>query len=222
MPVSPRSFLLNDQLNDYVLAHSVQPDAVQRAVIDETASHPRAGMQISPDIAALLTILTRLAGAGMAVEIGTFTGYSSIAIARGLEPGGRLVCFDISEEYTAIARRHWEAAGLADRIELRIGPALDGVRALPAGAGIDLAFIDADKVSYPDYLTELIPRVRTGGLIIADNALQGGAVTDPSVTDPSVEAIRRFNDLAAADPRVDAVLLSVGDGLSVLQKCPVS
>lgn len=219
--MSPRSFLLSPELNDYVLAHTEPPDDVQQRLIDETAALPNAMMQISPDIGVLLTTLTRLAGAQSAVEIGTFTGYSSIAIARGLEPGGRLTCFDISEEYTSVARRYWAEAGVEDRIELRIGPALDGLRALPAGAGIDIAFIDADKESYPLYLTELIPRVRTGGLIIADNVLQGGRVADPEASGSAVEGIRRFNTLALADPRLDVVVLTISDGVSILQKRPV-
>jgi caffeoyl-CoA O-methyltransferase len=220
--VSPRSFLLSDVLNDYVLAATDAPDTVQRRLIDETAALPNAMMQISPDLGVLLTMLTRLSGGQSAVEVGTFTGYSSLAIARGLEPGGRLVCFDISEEYTAVARKYWAEAGVADRIDLRIGPALDGLRALPAGAGIDLAFVDADKESYPLYLAELIPRVRTGGLIVADNVLQGGRVADPEASGSAVEGIRRFNAMAVEDDRVDAVLLTISDGVSILQKRPVS
>jgi caffeoyl-CoA O-methyltransferase len=218
--VALRSFLLSDALDDYVLGSTEPPDEIQRALIDETAALPNAGMQIGPDVGVLLTMLTRLTGVRSAVEVGTFTGYSSIAIARGLEPGGRLLCFDVSEEYTAVARRYWERAGLSDRVELRIGPAIDGLRALPPQAGIDLAFIDADKVSYPLYLAELIPRVRTGGLIIADNVLQDGRVADPGAADPQVEAIRRYNTAAVDDPRVDALLLPVSDGISILRKRP--
>jgi caffeoyl-CoA O-methyltransferase len=216
--VSLRSFLLSDAINDYVLAHSEPPDDVQAALIAETATLPNAGMQISPDIGMLLTLLTRLNGTRSAVEVGTFTGYSSIAIARGLEPGGTLVCFDVSEEYTAVARRYWAAAGIEDRIELRIGPALDGLRALPPGPGIDLAFVDADKESYPRYLAELVPRVRPGGLIIADNVLQAGRVADPEASGTAVDAIRRFNVEAVGDTRVEALLLAVGDGLSILRR----
>ena len=216
--MSRRSFLLTDALADYVLASSEAPDKVQQALIDETAALPMAVMQISPDIGLLLTLLTRLNGTSSAVEVGTFTGYSSIAIARGLAPGGHLVCFDTSEEWTAIARRYWVEAGVDDCIELRIGPAIDGLRALPPEPTLDLAFIDADKTSYPLYLDELVPRLRPGGLLLADNVLQSGRVVDPDATDDNVEAIRRFNELAAADDRIDTLLLAIGDGLSVLQK----
>ena len=216
--MSRRSFLLTDALADYVLASSEAPDKVQQALIDETAALPMAVMQISPDIGLLLTLLTRLNGTSSAVEVGTFTGYSSIAIARGLAPGGHLVCFDTSEEWTAIARRYGVEAGVDDCIELRIGPAIDGLRALPPEPTLDLAFIDADKTSYPLYLDELVPRLRPGGLLLADNVLQSGRVVDPDATDDNVEAIRRFNELAAADDRIDTLLLAIGDGLSVLQK----
>jgi caffeoyl-CoA O-methyltransferase len=216
--MSRQSFLLSDELHAYVVAHTTSPDAVQQALIDETAAHPAAQMQVSPDIGALLTLLTRLVDARRAVEVGTFTGYSSIAIARGLAPGGSLQCFDISEEYTAVARRYWEAAGVADRISLQIGPALDGLRALPADADLDLAFVDADKTGYLDYYEELVPRLRPGGLVVADNTLQEGRVVDPADTSASVEAIRAYNDRVAGDDRVDVVLLALGDGLSVARR----
>jgi caffeoyl-CoA O-methyltransferase len=216
--VARRAFLLSDTLNAYVLAHTEPPDDLQRALIDETAALPNAGMQISADVGVLLALLTRLTGARSAVEVGTFTGYSSLAIARALAPGGRLVCFDVSEEYTAVARRYWAKAGVADRIELRIGPALEGLRALPDDAGVDLAFVDADKESYPLYLAEIVPRLRPGGLLVADNVLQAGRVADPHASGSAVEAIRRFNAAAVEDPRVDALLLTVGDGVSILAK----
>ena len=148
-------------------------------------------MQVSADQGALLTILTRLAGATFAVEVGTFTGYSSICIARGLQPGGRLLCCDVSEEYTAIARRAWERAGVADRIELRLAPALETLRALPAGETIDVAFIDADKPNYVNYYEELLPRVRRGGLILADNTLWSGRVADAAADDDDDPTSRR-------------------------------
>jgi caffeoyl-CoA O-methyltransferase len=216
--VSLRSFLLSDDLHDYVLAHSDAPDEAQRRLIEETAALPNSGMQISADIGLLLTLLTRLTGTRNAVEVGTFTGYSSIAIARGLAPGGHLTCFDVSAEYTAVARRYWAETGLDARIELRLGPAIEGLRALPTDPVIDFAFVDADKESYPLYLEELVPRVRPGGLIVADNVLQGGKVADPEATGSSVEAIRQFNKTAAADERLDTLLLPLGDGISVLHK----
>jgi caffeoyl-CoA O-methyltransferase len=177
-------------------------------------------MQVGSDQGSLLTALTRLAAARSAVEVGTFTGYSSICIARGLQPGGRLLCCDVSEEYTAIARRAWERAGVADRIELRIAPALETLRALPLEATIDVAFIDADKPNYVNYYDELLPRVRPGGLILADNTLWSGRVADSPAADDAANlvAIRRFNDHVAADARVANYLLPIGDGLTLIVK----
>jgi caffeoyl-CoA O-methyltransferase len=177
-------------------------------------------MQVGSDQGSLLTALTRLAAASSAVEVGTFTGYSSICIARGLQPGGRLLCCDVSEQYTAIARRAWERTGVADRIELRIAPALETLRALPPEATIDLAFIDADKPNYVNYYDELLPRVRPGGLILADNTLWSGRVADPPTADDAenLVAIRRFNDHVAADARVANYLLPIADGLTLIVK----
>jgi caffeoyl-CoA O-methyltransferase len=177
-------------------------------------------MQVGSDQGSLLTALTRLAAATSAVEVGTFTGYSSICIARGLQPGGSLLCCDVSEEYTAIARRAWERAGVADRIELRIGPALDTLRTLPREETIDVAFIDADKPNYVNYYGELLPRLRVGGLILADNTLWSGRVADPPATDDAdnLIALRRFNDHVAADDSVANYILPVADGLTVIVK----
>ena len=177
-------------------------------------------MQVSADQGALLTVLTRLARATSAVEVGTFTGYSSICIARGLQPGGRLLCCDVSEEYTAIAKRAWERAGVADRIELRLAPALETLRALPAAETIDVAFIDADKTNYVHYYEELLPRVRPGGLILADNTLQSGRIADAAADDddPNLTAMRAFNDTVAADNRVVSYILPVSDGLTIITK----
>jgi caffeoyl-CoA O-methyltransferase len=176
-------------------------------------------MQVGSDQGALLTALTRLAGATFAVEVGTFTGYSSICIARGLQPGGRLLCCDVSERYTAIARRAWARAGVEDRIELRIAPALETLRALPSGSAIDVAFIDADKPNYVNYYDELLPRLRPGGLVLADNTLWSGRVADPSADDgDNLAGIRRFNDHVAADAGVATYLLPIADGLTVIVK----
>jgi caffeoyl-CoA O-methyltransferase len=177
-------------------------------------------MQVGSDQGSLLTALTRLAAATSAVEVGTFTGYSSICIARGLQPGGTLLCCDVSEDYTAIARRAWVQAGVADRIELRIGPAWETLRALPHETTIDVAFIDADKPNYVNYYDELLPRLRVGGLILADNTLWSGRVADPPTADDAdnLAAIRRFNDHVAADDGVANYILPVADGLTVIVK----
>jgi len=163
-------------------------------------------------------MLARLMGARRAVEIGTFTGYSSICIARGLADGGRLLCCDVSEEWTAIARRYWTRAGLDDRIELRLGPGLDTLRALPREPAIDLVFIDADKPGYRSYYEELLPRVRPNGLFVFDNVLWSGAVADPAVQDDSTRALRALADHVRQDARVDEVMLAVADGLLLARK----
>ncbi|CAN5292915.1 class I SAM-dependent methyltransferase [soil metagenome] len=217
--MSPRSFLLDDALHRYVLDHTVAPDPVLVRLTERTRLlGDIAGMQIGPDQAALLTMLTRFAGVTNAVEIGTFTGTSALCVARGLVPGGHLLCCDVSEEWTAIGREAWAAAGVDDRIELRIAPAVDTLRALPTKAIIDLAFVDADKPGYLDYYEELVPRLRPGGWVIADNSLWGGAVTNPDANDRDTEAIRAYNRRAADDERVDTVLLALADGLTVSQK----
>jgi caffeoyl-CoA O-methyltransferase len=163
-------------------------------------------------------MLTRLVGARSAVEVGTFTGYSSLCIARGLVEGGTLVCCDVSEEWTSIGARAWQEAGVAERIDLRLAPALDTLRALPTEASIDLVFIDADKGGYADYWAELVPRVRPGGLLLADNVLWSGEVADEQKSGDNVEALRAFNDLVAADDRVEAVVLTAFDGLTIARR----
>jgi caffeoyl-CoA O-methyltransferase len=177
-----------------------------------------AGMQIGDDQGQLLTMLTHLVGARVAVEVGTFTGYSSLCIARGLAEGGTLVCCDISEEWTAIGQEAWRAAGVADRIDLRIAPALDTLRSLPTELAVDLVFIDADKGGYADYWAELVPRVRPGGLLLADNVLWSGEIADDDKSDDTVAALRAFNDLVAADERVEVVMLTAFDGLTIARK----
>jgi caffeoyl-CoA O-methyltransferase len=176
----------------------------------------RAMMQITHDEGELLTMLVRLTGARQAVEVGTFTGYSSICIARGLPADGHLLCCDVSEEYTSVARRYWERAGVADRIELRIAPAVETLRTLPTEPYLDFAFIDADKTGYPSYVEEVLPRLRPGGLMVLDNMLRSGHVLDPE--DDSDRAIAELNDALVADDRVDVVLLPVRDGVSLARK----
>ena len=205
---------------DYVLANSTQPDDLLRELVAETreAVGGRAGMQVSHDEGALLTMLVRLVGARQAVEIGTFTGYSSTCIARGLAAGGRLLACDVSEEWTSIARRYWEKAGVADRVDLKIGPAIETLRALPGDFVIDFAFIDADKVSYPAYYEEVVRRLRPGGVIVLDNVLRGGRVLDPAFDDEQYVTMRRLNAQIATDERVDAVMLPLRDGVTVVRK----
>ena len=165
-----------------------------------------------------MEMLVRAMGATRAVEIGTFTGYSALAVARGLGPGGRLLCCDVSQEWTSIARAAWQKAGVADRIELRIGPGLETLRSLPPGEQFDFAFIDADKTGYAQYYEEVLTRLRPGGLIVLDNMLQGGHVAGGLADDRDVAAIRSLNHTIAADPRVKVVLIPIGDGVSFVQK----
>jgi caffeoyl-CoA O-methyltransferase len=207
--------IVTPEINDYLLAHSEPADDVLRELAEETHRElgGRAVMQISHDEGELLTMLVRLTGARRAVEVGTFTGYSSICIARGLPDDGHLLCCDVSEEWTSIARRYWERAGVADRIELRIAPALETLRALPSGRDLDFAFIDADKTGYAAYVEEIVTRVRPGGLVVLDNMLRDGRVLDPQSDDD--RAIDALNDALLADDRVDVVLLPVRDGVSL-------
>ena len=219
MTDTPKSFHLSPEIHDYLVRHGTPPDEIQRALIEETK---RLGgiaiMQIAPEQGAFMTLLAKLIGARRAIEVGTFTGYSALCLARGLADGGHLLCCDISEEWTRIGLPYWEKAGVAHKIELRLGPAAETLRALPADPVVDLAFIDADKGGYPVYYEEILARLRPGGLILVDNVLFMGTVVDPSVTNESVVAIRAFNDRVAQDERVDRVMIAVGDGLTLLRK----
>ncbi len=211
---------LSPELHAYVVEHSEPVDEVLADLAEETARlfPDHRGMQIGPEQGAFTTMLTRLCGAREVVEIGTFTGYSSICFARGLAEGGRLLALDVSEEWTSVARRYWERAGVADRITLRLGPALESLRALPEEPRFDLAFVDADKEGYVGYWEELVPRVRPGGLILADNTLSHGRVVDHENTSAAVRGIRDFNDRLVSDDRVTQVLLPIGDGLTLARK----
>jgi caffeoyl-CoA O-methyltransferase len=217
--MADRFITITEPLYEYVVAHGTPPDEIQADLIKETrANLPRqSSMQIGPDQGAFMTMLVKLIGVRQAVEVGTFTGYSSLAIARGLADGGRLLCCDVSTEYTAIAQRYWQRAGVADRIDLRIGPAAETLAALPSQPHIDFAFIDADKGGYPSYWNELLPRLRSGGVIAVDNTLWSGRVIDAEQTGDT-EAIVAFNDLVAGDDRVEAVILTIGDGLTLARK----
>ncbi len=215
-PMSPKSFLLTDELHAYLMGHSTSLDEVAQRLIAQTeALGEVARMQAAPEQGLLLTLLTRLIGTRNAIEVGTFTGYSALCIARGLADGGRLICCDVSEEWTSIGRRAWDDAGVSDRIDLRIAPAAETLRALPPDPVVDLAFIDADKGGYASYIEELVPRLRPNGLLLLDNTLWGGEVLDAGDQQPDTAAIRAVNDKVAADPRLTTVLLPISDGLTM-------
>jgi caffeoyl-CoA O-methyltransferase len=211
--------IVNPALDDYLLTHCTPADPVLRDLAAETqAQVPGTTMQISQDEGTFLAMLVGLTNARLVVEVGTFTGYSALCMARALPSDGRLIACDVSEEWTGIARRYWERAGVADRIDLRIAPAAETLRALPADEPVDFAFIDADKTGYPTYYEELVTRLRPGGVIALDNTLQGGRVVDPKADDASVTAIRAVNDTIATDDRVESVLLPVRDGVTLARK----
>jgi predicted O-methyltransferase YrrM len=216
--VSYKPLPLTPGLHAYLLDHSTPPDDVTAELIAETrASLPgNATMQVGFEQAAFMRMLTSVMGVRRAVEVGTFTGLSALSIARGLADGGRLTCFDISEQFTDVARSYWKRAGVDDRIELRIGPAAERLKELPDEPHLDLAFIDADKEGYPAYWNELVPRIRRGGLILVDNTLWSGRVVHPQSA--SDQAIADFNDMAVADKRVELVILPISDGLTMARK----
>jgi len=213
---------LDDALHDYVVAHGAREDGVLRKVREETAAMGSvSSMQVAPDQGAFLTMLCRMLGVREAIELGTFTGYSAICIARGLAEGGRLVACELSEEYAEIASRNLEAAGVADRVEIRIGPAAETVAAIPEREVLDFAFIDADKTGYDTYYELVLARLRPGGVIAVDNVLAGGDVVRDEPIDfspESVEAIRALNEKITADERVDCVLLPIADGVTLVRK----
>ena len=209
---------LDPELHRYAVEHSHVDELLERLDRESQGLGDVAVMQMAPEQGALTTVLVRAIGARRALEIGTFTGYGSISIARGLPADGRLVTLDLNEEWTAIARRYFEEAGLADRIELRLGPALETLRGLPAGDPFDFAFIDADKAEYPDYYEETLRLMRPGGLVIIDNVFRGGTVIDPAVDDEAVRAVRELNDRIAADDRVTAAMVGVADGITLALK----
>jgi caffeoyl-CoA O-methyltransferase len=206
---------LTQEVVDYLARHARQ-DAVLERVARETAQMPRAEMATTPDEAALLTFLARLVGARRALEVGTFTGYGAISIARGLVPGGRLTCLELEEKYAEIARRNVEEAGVSDRVEIIMGPALESLRAIPAEPTFDYVFLDADKTGYPDYYEEIVPRLLQGGLLLIDNVLLGGRVTDPQ--DERERIMHTLNGRVTADERVDSAMVFVADGLTLVRR----
>ena len=213
---------LTDELHDYIVDHGARHDDVLRRVQDETTAMGRvANMQVAPDQGAFLTLLCRSIGAREALELGTFTGYSAICIARGLAPGGRLIACELSEEYAATAAANLEAAGVADRVEIRIGPAAQTLRDLPDRESFDFAFVDADKPGYPEYYELVLARLHPGGIVAVDNVLADGGVVDEAAANmrpESLDAIMRLNDQIVADERVDVAMLGIADGLTLARK----
>ncbi len=205
-------------IHAYAVEHSATDDVLEALGAETAALGGISEMQMAPEQAALTTILVRSIGATRALEIGTFTGYGSIAIARGLKPGGKLVTCDVSDEWTSIAEPHWERAGLTDRIDLRMGPAIETLRFLPDSEPFDFAFIDADKTSYPAYYEEAIRLVRPGGLIVVDNVFRGGEVVDPAADNEGAVAIRAVNDTIRDDERVFCAMIGVADGITLALK----
>ena len=212
--MSNRTLTLTDDLVDYVQQLGVREHPVLSKLREDTARMPNAQMQIAPEQGAFMALLVQLTGARRILEIGTFTGYSSTVMALALPADGRMTCLDVSEEWTARARQAWEEAGVAEKVELRIGPAVESLSALDDDA-YDLAFIDADKTGYDAYYEGCLRVVRPGGLILIDNVLQGGRVVDQQDADDSVRAIRALNEKIAADERVDMTLLPLADGLTM-------
>lgn len=218
-PMPPKFIALDDALAAYLVAHRTPDEPVLAELREETARlGDRAVMQIAPDQGTLLSMLVGATGARRALEIGTFTGMSALCIARALPPDGKLLACDVSEEWTAIARRYWEKAGLANRIELALRPALETLRALPPDAAFDFAFLDADKAGYVAYYEEIVPRLRRNGLLAVDNVLWSGRVVREPDADADTRAIFAFNEHVAADRRVQSVMLAVADGLTLARK----
>jgi predicted O-methyltransferase YrrM len=219
----PKRSLMPDSIEQYV-SHVITPESpLQQRLRAETTRLPQAGMQIGPDQGRLLALLVHLVGARRALEIGTFTGYSALTVATALPVDGKLIACDISAEWTRIARRYWEEAGVSGRIELRLGPARDTLAGLirdGAAGSFEFAFIDADKMEYDTYYEACLTLLRPGGLIALDNMLWSGAVADPRVHDPDTSALRALNLKIREDGRVESCLLTVGDGVMLARKRP--
>lgn len=216
-----RQLNLDERLYRYLVEHSVREPQVLRELREETAKLPMAGMQIGPDQGQFMALLVKLMGAKRCLEIGVFTGYSSLSVALALPPDGRLIACDMSEEWTAIARRYWEKAGVARKIDLRLGQALATLDALRSGGGegsFDFAFIDADKGNYLAYYERCLQLVRRGGLIAVDNTLWSGDVANPDNRKSDTVSLRRFNEALHRDERIDLAMLPVGDGLTLALK----
>ena len=216
-----KTIRLSDALYDYLLSVSSREPEVLRHLRAETASYPEATMQIAPEQGQFMTFLVRLLGVKKAIEIGVFTGYSSLCVALGLPPDGQLIACDVNPQWTSVAERYWREAGVAGKIDLRLAPAVETLQRLLAGGAtgsFDYAFIDADKESYIDYYELSLRLLRPGGLILVDNVLWGGRVADPGAQDQATDAIRRFNLHLKEDARVDLSMIPVADGLTLARK----
>ena len=210
---------LTPKLYEYAVAHGHNGDPVRAELAAETTKLGRvSGMQIAAEQGTFMGILAAAIGARSAVEVGTFTGYSALCVARALPADGKLLCCDVNEEWTSLGRRYWERAGVANKITLKLAPAAETLKALPASHTFDFAFIDADKTNYATYYEEILKRMRPGGLILLDNVLWSGGVIDDSRQDADTQALRKINDFIAKDTRVEAVMLAVADGLTIVRK----
>lgn len=219
--MSNRTITMTDGLYDYLLQSSLREPELYRDLREETARMPNAGMQISPEQGQFMTLLVSLLGARRCIEVGVFTGYSSLCVARALPEDGEILACDVSHDYTATARRYWDKAGVSRKIDLRIGPAiktLDQQVSSGASESFDFAFIDADKSNYLRYYELCLALVRPGGLIAIDNTLWSGRVIDASDTSEDTKAIRRFNEFLHDDDRIDLSLIPIGDGLTLARK----
>ncbi len=219
--MSTKSIGLSDELHDYLLKVGVREPPILHRLRNETAALPQGGMQISPEQGAFFALLVGLMDARTYLEVGTFTGYSSLSVAMALPADGRLTCCDISPEWTDVARRYWTDAGVADRVDLRLGPAVETLDALVvegAGGSYDFAFLDADKANYAAYYERILELLRPGGLLAIDNVLWSGRVIDPAENDEDTQALRQLNERIAGDARVQVAMLPIGDGLSLVRK----
>ncbi len=219
--MSTRTLGIDDRLHDYLLRFTLRESEVLRELREETARMPMSRMQISPEQGQFMALLAELIGTRRAIEVGTFTGYSTLAVASVLPEGGTLIACDVNAEWTDIGRRYWAKAGLQDRIDLRLAPALQTLDALiqdGRGGTFDFAFIDADKQNYDGYYERCLALVRQGGLVLVDNALWNGDVADPDKQDDETSAIRALNDKVNRDPRVTSSLVPIGDGVLLTRK----
>lgn len=219
--MSTRTIQMTDKLYDYMQSMSVRDHPLLKRLREETAALPRAGMQISPEQGALMALLVKLMGAKKTLEIGTFTGYSSLCVAMALPDDGRMIACDVNDEWTQVARRYWAEAGVAHKIELRLGPGVETLSQLISEGEsdtFDFAFIDADKTSYDAYYERCLKLVRPGGLIAIDNIFQGGRIVDEESDNESVQAVRALNEKLHADSRIDMCIVPIGDGLTLARK----